>query len=147
MTQYQDNWENCGFLRIYSFKFLTNLYFLLINSELIPFIGLNKFTTHWILIKLWILAQKQKKNKISDDIFHSISIFLDGFICEIICKFEFKYSLTNYFPNLKIWLNHLQIPMAFKDCQLLQIQITTIAELAPTICIIAIFYKIWFYQM
>ena len=76
-------------------------------------------------------------------IFSTVFLLLRaGFICEIICKFEFKYSLTNYFPNLKIWLNHLQIPMAFKDCQLLQIQITTIAELAPTICIIAIFYKI-----
>ena len=36
--------------------------------------------------------------------------------------------------------------MVFKDCHLLQIQIITNAELAPTICMFAIFYKIWCYQ-
>ena len=143
-TKYQDNWENRGFLQIYSFKVLKNLYFHLINSEVIPFIGLNKYAKHWILIKLWILTQKQKVNETFSTVF---LLFWDGFICKIICKFEFKYSLTDYFPNLKIWLKHLQIPMVFKDCHLLQIQMIPNAELAPTICLFAIFYKIWCYQM
>ena len=37
--------------------------------------------------------------------------------------------------------------MVFKNCHLLQIQIITNAEFAPTICIFAIFYKICCYQM
>ena len=37
--------------------------------------------------------------------------------------------------------------MVFKNCQFLKIQITTNAELTPTIFIFAIFYKIWCYQM
>ena len=73
-------------------------------------------------------------------------LFRAGFICKIICKFKLKYSFTNLFPNSKKRLTHLQIPMVFKDCHLLQIQIITNAELAPTICMFAIFYKIWCYQ-
>ena len=74
-------------------------------------------------------------------------LFRAGFICKIICKFKLKYSFTNQFPNSKKRLKHLQNPMVFKDCHLLQIQIITNAELAPTICMFAIFYKIWCYQM